>query len=426
MASAGYRAGRDPRRRRPAGRAPPPAGGPRGPAHRRATRASWRSTATSSPASRASAATRLQAEAERILGGLGFTPEDSRRPGPRAVRGLAHAGAAGPAAAERPRRPPPRRADQPPRRRLRRVAGAVPLGLPGRRPLRQPRPGLHRRRGQPGHRDEPRVGHRVRGRLRRVRGRAGGQPRAAGGGGQPPGQAAGQDRAVHRALPLQGDQGPPGPEPGQGAGEDRAHHRPRRRDHQGQVRLRPAAPLVPGRGRAARRRHRLRRRAAGADRRGRGHRAGHAHRPDRAERGGQDHAAQGPARRAGADGGHASPSATTSRSPRFEQHQADALDGIEAGGRGVLQPACPRPPAATGAPCWAASASAATPPTGGSATCPVASAPAWRWARSWSSPTTCWCSTSPPTTSTCPAATSSRMPCGPTRAPSCWSPTTGT
>ncbi len=59
-------------------------------------------------------------------------------------------------------------------------------------------------------------------RLRPLPGGARGPPGAAGGAGAQPGQARGRDRAVHRALPLPGDQGPAGAEPDQDARQDGA------------------------------------------------------------------------------------------------------------------------------------------------------------------------------------------------------------
>ena len=57
-------------------------------------------------------------------------------------------------------------------------------------------------------------------RLRRLPGPAGGPPGACvEAQAAEPGQAGGRDRALHRALPLQGHQGPPGPEPDQDAGQ---------------------------------------------------------------------------------------------------------------------------------------------------------------------------------------------------------------
>ena len=58
--------------------------------------------------------------------------------------------------------------------------------------------------------------------------RAGGPPRAARGAGAEPGQAHRRDRAVHRALPVPGDQGASGAEPRQDARAHRARARSRR------------------------------------------------------------------------------------------------------------------------------------------------------------------------------------------------------
>ena len=74
--------------------------------------------------------------------------------------------------------------------------------------------------------------------------------------------------------------------------------------------------------------------------------------------------------------------------------------------------------------CSARSCSPATTSTSRPACCPAARRPGWRWP-CWSCPApTCCCSTSPPTTSTRPPARRSSARCAPTRARSCWSPTT--
>ena len=136
----------------------------------------------------------------------------SARPRPRELlRRRAHAGVARPRPRRRPGPAATRRAHQPPRHRLARVARGLPGGA--------------RRRGDPGG-SRPLVprggGH--------LRARAGGRPGAllprllaqlAQGGGRaraparpPDREAAGRDRthgALHRALPLQGEQGAPGP-----------------------------------------------------------------------------------------------------------------------------------------------------------------------------------------------------------------------
>ena len=70
-----------------------------------------------------------------------------------------------PPAARPPRPAAARRADQPPRRRERRLARAVPAGLPRHRRRHHPRPLLPRQRGQVDPRARPRPGLPVRGQL---------------------------------------------------------------------------------------------------------------------------------------------------------------------------------------------------------------------------------------------------------------------
>ena len=115
-----------------------------------------------------------------------------------------------------------RRADQPPRPGIGRMAAGLPGRLRRRGAAGQPRSRLHQRGGQPGGRAARRQPDRVRGRLRRLRRAARRAHRPA----RAPGRRAGtQDRpggALHRAVPLQGHQGAPGPEPDQGAGPDGA------------------------------------------------------------------------------------------------------------------------------------------------------------------------------------------------------------
>ena len=95
-----------------------------------------------------------------------------------------------PAAAPAPRPAAARRADQPPRRRVGRVAGAVPRRVRGHRRRDHPRPLLPRQRREVDPRARPRPGHPVLGQLLQL---AGAEARAHGaraeGGRRPPAHA---------------------------------------------------------------------------------------------------------------------------------------------------------------------------------------------------------------------------------------------
>ena len=173
---------------------------------------------------------------DAALRGLGFRDARARPPAGELLRrradpGLARPGArleAGPAAA--------RRAHQPPRHRVAGVAG----GLPGRRRRRghprRPRPLVPGVGRDVGARARGRPGALLQGPVARLAGRAG-RPRA----GRRPRRRAprGRDRAdgaVRRAVPLQGDEGPPGAVEAEGdrAGQGRRDRdRPARRAHDG-------------------------------------------------------------------------------------------------------------------------------------------------------------------------------------------------
>ena len=229
----------------------------------------------------------IEADARRILGGLGFTTAGHGPATAGDVRGLADAGRAGPAPPPESRCPGTGRADEPPRRRLGGLARATAGLLAGGHPVRLPRPGLHRRRRRAGDRD--RLGHLlgVRRRVRRVRGGQGGAAGLARGGGRSTGQGDRAGRTLHRAVPLQGDQGPPGPVQDQDPGEAGADRGAEGRRPEAQVRLPGAAPLVEAGHRDHRRRHGLpgrRRRHPGAERRRPGGRAGSEAGPGRSER----------------------------------------------------------------------------------------------------------------------------------------------
>ena len=345
----------------------------------------------------------------------------------RAVGRLADAGRAGPPAAGPARRAPPRRAHQPPRHRQRGVARAHavlvsrapscssattatsstpwPSGSsswpPGRRPSTSagsPSSSCSGRSGWPSC------------------GRRGCQP---GPGGRP-------RRAVHRAVPLQGHQGPPGAEPDQDAreaGADRGAGPPDARWPASASRRRAGRPGwwpsstdvtvgYDGDGRADR--------ASTSPRAGREAGAG------RPERRGQDHAAA-PA-----------PRASWRRWPGrctiganvdvayFAQHQVESLD-LERTVLEEIQAAAGRAAGtATCAPCWARSASRARPPTAGSAACPAASDPAGAGQDHGQpgQPAGARRAHQPPGPAR--AATCWRTRSSPTPARSCWSPTTAT
>ncbi len=135
--------------------------------------------------------------------------------------GLAHA--AEPRARPHvPLRPPaPRRADEPPRPRRRDVARGLAQGVPRRAAPHHPRPRVPRfRRGDDRARRRAEA-HVVRGKLFRLRAPAGRAARAAAVGLREPAAHHGAPAGVHRPLPGEGHQGPPGAEPHQGAGEAR-------------------------------------------------------------------------------------------------------------------------------------------------------------------------------------------------------------
>ena len=91
----------------------------------------------------------LEARAQTILRGMGFRERRLRAAHRRAVRGLAHAGGAGPAAARAARPAAARRAHQPPGPGEPAVARGVPAGVEGRAGDHQPRPLLPQPYGHP-------------------------------------------------------------------------------------------------------------------------------------------------------------------------------------------------------------------------------------------------------------------------------------
>ena len=126
--------------------------------------------------------------------------------------------------------------------------------------------------------------------LRRVRGGPGGAAGAGPGRRGPPAAGGRPRRAVHRPVPLQGHEGPSGPEQDQDAREARPHRGARPPRQGGPVRL-PATPPVLPPGRRARRRHGRVRRDACPARGELRHRAGREGGAGRSERRGEDHLA---------------------------------------------------------------------------------------------------------------------------------------
>ncbi len=232
--------------------------------------------------------------ARSVVHGLGFADADLDRALKTFSGGQLTRASLARALAARARPAAARRADEPPRHRVARVArGGAARPRRGRHP-RRPRPLVprDRRHGRARARGRPRAV--LQRHLAQLAPRAGG-PRD--GARQGDRQAGGRDRAdgaVHRALPLQGLQGAPGPVARQEARQDRAHHarsegRPRAR-----VLLQAAGALGPGDlrarrgppgGRSAGQGPARRRRAVARARRARVARRAERHRQDDAARG---------------------------------------------------------------------------------------------------------------------------------------------
>ena len=333
--------------------------------------------------------------------------------------------------APRRRRPAPAgRADEPPRHRLRGVAGDVPLGLRARLPAGDARPPPAREgraagpgRGARARRDAGR-------RLRHLPARERGAPRP-----HAPRVRAGhrEDRAaaaVLRPVPRQEGQG----QAGQGqAHADRAHQGRAAGAPQAEAELQARAPAAQalrarraraeGAGRQRRLRRRPGRRPHPGARRRRGARARREGRPAGAQRLGQDDADR--------DGGRPPQPGGRRLAPRPQRAPGLLLaagPGAARAGHRAADGAAARRPGRTGGAqrCSAGSSSARTRSRSGSRCSRAASAAASACSRSSSATPTSCCSTSPPTTWTW--ARSRRWPTRSrtTRGRSCWSPTTGT
>ena len=151
----------------------------------------------------------LDRTVEMAMDALRVPPGDARTS--RRSRAASAARGALPAAPGAARHAAPRRADQPPRRRVRGVAGAVPPGVPGHGGGGHPRPLLPRQRGRldPGAR--PRRRHPLAGELLVLARAEAGAPRTGGeGGSRPPADARARARVDPdgAARPAGQEQGP--------------------------------------------------------------------------------------------------------------------------------------------------------------------------------------------------------------------------
>ncbi len=179
----------------------------------------------------------------------------------RAVRRLEDARGDGARAARAARRAADGRAHEPPRHRVDPLARGLHQGLPGcpLHDLARPRvPEPHRLAHR---RDRRRRDHRLLGRLRLLRARAGPARREPRGGLRAPAGDARQGEPLHRALLGPRGEGRPGAEPGEGAREDR-EDRAAQEARGRALRLPPPAPLGRGGGDARGSQQALRRRAS--------------------------------------------------------------------------------------------------------------------------------------------------------------------
>ena len=239
----------------------------------------------------------IEAEAHRVLAGLGFTEADRRRPlselsgGWRMRAALARILVA---------RPDVLLLDEPTNHLdVDSVAWLEEqlATFPGAAPLRQPRPRLHRRRGQPGAGAVQRQDHRVRRRLRGVRRPAGGarspQPQAAAA--SQARQVAATERFVER-FRYKASKARQVQSRVKALEKLDAIEVPTLSEVKARFQFPEPPRVVAGRGRAGERHRRLRRRGRPPGREPR-RRAGHAHRPRRPQRRRQDNAAAAPAGR---------------------------------------------------------------------------------------------------------------------------------
>ena len=191
-----------------------------------------------------------------VLRGLGFDEAATRAPSLDLLRRRADPRLPRPGARHPPRPAAARRAHQPPRHPLARVAGALPGRPRRRRRPRRPRPlvprgGRHlgaRARGEP----RPLL-RRPLARLAQGAGGARDRPRQ---GDRPPAGGDRADGAIRRALPLQGDQGQAGAVADQADRQDQARRGQRRTEGQAQpaLLLRDAGAARPHRHQTGRRR----------------------------------------------------------------------------------------------------------------------------------------------------------------------------
>ena len=366
-----------------------------------------------------------ESEAARICANLGLPDRVLAQPLRHPVRRSAPPHRAGPHPVLRRRDAAARRADQPPRRRLDHLAARLP-----RRPQGRPDRDQPRRRAARGGRQQGVVPRRQPGHRRHLQPGLEGVPGAARDRRAAPQAGAGQHRAEGRHAERPGRQ-----DAGQGhQGQGREEHGQARREAGRRPGRRPGAGqggqgALPDPGRRAARRRSPRRACPRRTARWRSSPTSTSRWTG--ARGSSSSGSTAPARRrccgcwpapscptpARSSRGTACGWATTPRSTRridmdrtlLEDMRSAAPDSTDT----ELRTHPRRVPLLRG-----------DGRPAGRARSPAASRPGWRWPR-WSSPApTCCCSTSRPTTSTRPAGSRCSRRCAPTRARSCWSPTT--